>query len=279
MIPWSRAGHNCIALAGGTVHVGGMTFVPLFRRLFCLLVLGWGGSVLRAQGPGDEALVAHLQSRSRELQMEILQETDPARTAELQQELMELMDETLAKVTPPTRVMLELGMKVGRPIMEQGNAYMRQAAGFMDGAFDPVNWRKEGRLAEIRAALLELKTLNEALLTSIDGVEEHAKSIIAESDFPEKQKEEFLAGFMEPLNRQIGPMRAMRSLESKTYEEMDKLYRLLAERFDEWQVEPETGNVEWLNEDAQARFDEIAAKIQTYSERQQQAAQVMQQRL
>jgi hypothetical protein len=234
-----------------------------------------------AQTPEDQELLIKMQARSREIQVEILNEEDPARVLELQKQLVANLEDTADKLSPPMRVMLLLGMKVGQPLMEKSQAYMQAAADVMESPeIDLTQMTTQEKITTARKRIADLRRMNDEMLEAINELPAAAERILDESDdIPEDDKAEFLEGFLTPINRQIGPMRAMRNLDSRIYVEFDKMFELMADNWGKWSINSEEEFVEWEDEELEEAFIAASEQIDVLYQRQVNAASVMEDRM
>ena len=113
----------------------------------------------------DDALIAAMNRRVKELQIEAQSSADDfGRLTRLQEEVMAVVRETIAKVSPKTRPSLEIGLLLLGPLQQESAAYMKFAEEKIGGGlFDFTTLRDRTEIAVRIETLREIKNRNERL--------------------------------------------------------------------------------------------------------------------
>lgn len=247
------------------------------RRLFALLlalVLALAPSLVRADDP-DEALIQAMNSRLKEIQAKMVQTSDMNERAQLVKQLGQTLEDTLPKLTPQGRAVLEVGIKVLQPIQQEGAGYTKMVADFI--ASDSCRFTTIKSRAEIKPRLDEIARLaaaNQSVINRYTSMTADATRLLDEAKLSDAAKRDFLAGIDESMGRQAGAVVAIRNLDRKLYEQWTAALHLLDARWGAWSVTADQ-RLQFTDQEAQKKFNDILAEIKTLSERQQHAQEVL----
>ncbi len=246
------------------------------RCLALLVALLAGGSLLRAD---DDAIIAEMRRKIIEIQKQMVGEADAAKLLGLQGQVRAVMDETMPKLTPPTRALFEVSLKVIMPIQDLTTAYMQQVGAYTGSPRSDFATIRTVADIDERIALVEgLVKQNEAVLDRLNNFDKDCEKVLATSSIAAEAKRGFLVGVSEGFGRQIGPMRAIRNLDTQAYRQLQKAYGYLKEHWGKWK--PGTnGGLAWDDAGQQAEFVAICTEISGIVERQTKAQQVLVERM
>lgn len=223
----------------------------------------------------DEAVLAEVKQRSAELQREAIESDDVNLSVDLQGRMRQVLEDALPRLSPTSRAELTLTLRILNPFMDEAQAYMAGVAEFGNSGqadFTAVTTREH-----IAAGLATIKLLdaaNTSLLARIIGLDAEAEAALAKTDLSRAKRRAILQGFRSSLAPKIDPLREIRELDSRLYEQ----YRLAFEHLDttwgRWRI-PEEGGISWDVAEEESAFDAMIEAIQTIAAEQG----VVQQRL
>lgn len=252
----------------------------IFRRLFCLfLALLLTASAL-GQSKEDQALLDEMNRKIRDLQMQAYAASDNLeRFTSLQDQVMGVVRDTLAKVSPKARPALEIGLTLMGPLHEESNAYLKLASSKIEGGlFDFTTVAKREEIAPRIEQLQDLKDRNERLRVRVDRIDDEVKRILESSPLSKAEQRAFREGFNQEFGRRVGPMKAVRTLDSQLFDLFASAFRHLDQHWGAWKVSAE-GPLEWNDEAAGNKFEELIGEIQEVAERQAAAEQLLNDRI
>jgi hypothetical protein len=195
------------------------------------------GSPARAAG-SDEQVIAACQAETARLQREIYTAGgDMARIEKLQKQMQELMTETMGKVSPKSRTILEVSMKVINPLIQGGIVYSGEIQKFKEaGGFDYTSATSAEMIDRRLAQLAGIESLNEDLRKRALSLDADIEAVLKASDLSAGEKAGFLKGFQNSSGGRMGAMRAVRTLDANLYVEMRGIYGQLREQLGKWSV-------------------------------------------
>jgi hypothetical protein len=247
-----------------------------------LLVFGVGSPPASAQRPTkeDEKIISELTREMRDLQLKAQAESeDLIRYTQYQEEIVALVRTALAKVSPEARPALQVTLTVMGPLQQESNDYLTIAAARIQaGIFELGAIQNKEDIASRVAELSALRARNERLLARINRIDDDLKQVLAESSLNAAQQRAFVAGFNREFGRRVGPMKAVRRLETALYDQFVIALQHLESHWGAWST-TEEGPFQWTDAAAQEKFEAIAQEIQTIAARQAEAERVFTERL
>jgi hypothetical protein len=247
-----------------------------------LLVFGLGAAPALAQKTTkeDERIIAQLNTDLRELQVKAQSASDDlVRYTQYQEEILELVRTALAKVSPKTRPALQVTLTIMGPLQEESNAYLKQAAAkIQGGVFELADLREREQIAPRIRELQDLRNRNERLRARINRIDEDMRKVLAESTLSAAEQRGFMEGFNRGFGRRVGPMKAVRTLETALYDQFLLAVEHLDRHWGAWKP-TEDGPFEWTDPAAQEAFEKIVAEIQELARRQSEAERIFAERL
>lgn len=240
-----------------------------------LVVPAWGSP----ESDADQKLITELRQRTSALQKKILATSDPAEQARLQKQIPLLVEEILPKLSPKARVPMQVALKLVQPIQQAGADYMQKIADFSsspDSDFTTLKAREE--IKPRLAMIAELNEMNEGLINQLENFETSADKMLDESSLNPLEKREFKAGLTQGFGRRIGPMKAIRTLDTRMFEIFTAALQHLDLHWGKWKVTPGKP-ITWDAEAADAEFQAMMKELGVLAERQGAAQAVLSQRL
>lgn len=249
--------------------------LPRVALAFFVLLLSCGLPQARAEDNNDEALINGMKTQLRDLQLKILATHDLTERAKYQTEVMKVMEDTMAKLTPKTRALMLVGLKVVQPVQQDGAAYNQMVLEFINSPnakFNTITSRED--IKPRREQIARLAAANDGLITRFANIEADATRLLDEANLGSAEKQDFLSGFEESISKRFGPVMAIRKLDSMLYVQWKDALDLLDEHWGAWSVTPEK-KISWTDAAAGTKFNEIMEMIQTLAQRQKAAEQAL----
>jgi hypothetical protein len=246
----------------------------MIRRLIPLFALALA-LPLSSRADADETLIQDMNTRVQALKRDALSTSDLKQATEDQAQMAKIMEDTLAKLSPKARAMMTVSLKVVQPLQEQAGTYVKMVDAFSssdDARFTTITGRDQ--IGPRRERIAKLAAANAALITLYHGMREHAEQLLATADIASAEKKAYLNEFDESFGRTIGPTMAIRELDRKLYGEWTAALDLLDRQWGKWTVNPQQ-QIEWAAAEGRDQFNAIMANIQTYSERQRRAQELL----
>lgn len=242
----------------------------LSRVRACAIALGLIGAMLAATPTPetDESIIAEMQRRIKALQHQAIETQDPAATARLHADIDTIMEDALGRVSAKSRPMLEIGLKLMRPLSEEGVAYTEASSAFFDSPLgDPSTIKERSEIATRIGALEKLAAQNQRLLDRINAMETEAEKLIRKSTASAAEREAFMTGYRQSSGRNLGALRAIRSLDAKVLQLWIDLLGLLDREWGNWHPRPD-GGLDWTDPDAEKQVVAIVEEMHVLADRQ-----------
>ena len=254
-----------------------MTPSPLRWRVISRAVL-MSAIALIALGSAratDEEVLAKMQQRMIALKQQMAKTEDLAERATLQKQAVTIINETLKQLSPQSRPMVEVGLKLVQPLQTDAGEYMLAVNAFFSseaGDFRSIKSREEikDRIAKVD----QLDRSNRKLLERINSLESDAEKMLETGGVSRANRAGFMEGLRQGAAKQMGAMRALRTLDSKMYDQWKAALSLLDAHFGKWHSEGD-GPIVFDDEEAKTKFLEIVKEIETLGERSQAAEQAI----
>jgi hypothetical protein len=247
----------------------------LLRSFVCLaLLLACLAPVQAGTEQQDEKVIAEMRTRLRELQQQMVGLEDPQEMLRLQKQVQAIIDETMGRVSPRARAMLDVGLTIMQPIQAQSTAYITMVNDYFsspESDFTSLQAR-----VEIRPLVTRINALiaaNQKLIEAIEAIPAEAARIVAGADMSADERAGFEQGLLEGLNRQMAPLRAIRNLDARIYALLVAALEQLDRDWGKWQ--PGSAPIEWSDPKLQEEFDARTAEIVVLSERQTKAQEAL----
>lgn len=251
------------------------------KLLLRFVLLTATASVAFAADPknNDEVVMREFQTRMKDIQTRALATDDFEQRRQAQQEVRQLFESTLPKLSDELRPMLMVSFKVVTPLQERSAEYLGEASKFFSSgaaSFTELKSRKE--IATRVEKIAQLTKLNTELLAAINRLESEVARILDESKVTGANRVSFLAGFNQSMGRTIGPMRAIRTLDTEIFTRLGAAFRMLEKHWGKWTANAE-GAIEWQDAATEAEFTKLQNEIQELAQRQATAEQQLSERL
>lgn len=241
----------------------------LRRALALVIGLGALWIVPACLAASDEQIIAEMQQRMKALQQRIIEAETLKERADLQKEIKGLLEETINKVSPKIRPMMEIGFKLVGSISDAGEEYTREASSFFesdDGDFRTI--KKPGDITARRARIQKLTVANQKLLERINSMEKDAEDILAKGGVSAEDRRGFMTGFRNSTGKRMGALRALRTIDAKMLAFWLDALALLETEWGHWKVLEGDHPIQWDRPEAQKKFSDIVGEIQVLAERQ-----------
>jgi hypothetical protein len=253
----------------------------LLRRTVALVLTGLLATVSlpAADETGDAAVIAGMKQRLIEVQKQIIASADPAEQARLQKSLRAIMEEALPKLSARGRTPMLVSLRLVQPIQDAGSAYMQMVADYAASPQSDLTKITSHEDIQARVAHLNrLDTANTGLLNLLNNFETDAARILKEEKVSAAETEGFLAGLSRGFGRQIGPLKAIRNLDTRMYALLTSAMMHLDQHWGKWKNTPE-GRLAWTDEKLEQQLVTMLEEIRVLAERQSAAQQALAARL
>ena len=162
---------------------------------------------------------------------------DLAKVAALQKQMQALITDVMGKVSPKSRIALEVSMKVINPLMTGGIAYTGTVQKYVEaGGFDYTSATSAEIIDRRLEQLTEIERLNDDLIKRAASLDTDIEAVLKASKLSDAEKTSFLAGFQSSSGKRLGAMRAVRGLDARLYVEVRGIYKQLREQLGKWSV-------------------------------------------
>jgi hypothetical protein len=125
-------------------------------------------------------------------------------------------------------------------------------------------------IAKRAADIAALKHANQQLLVRIDSIEDDSIKMLEKAEVPKLARDGFMEGLRETALKKIGALRAMRSIDDKTYSQCEAAFALLDEQWGKWHADSAV-KIKFEESEAQAKFSTIFTEVQRLGQRSRQA--------
>ena len=231
-----------------------------------------------AAASSDAELLKKFNEDSARIRQQMAGNSAPEKLIVLIQEQKQLQEKLLAEISAEMQPMLTVVFAVITPLQENGEAYVRRVAQIVQsGKADFSTISRQEEIDERRQEFQDMLTANLELLDQINAIENDAEKALAKTKLSEKDKREFLRSFSAKMSSTIGPMRAIRALDTKMIELWFQQLDLLKAEWGRWTGQKQVINFE--NPEANERYQEASSALVTLADRQVQAQQLLVNRL
>lgn len=227
----------------------------------------------------DDVILKEMNAKLREIKQRALTTDDPAQRIAAQQEIMQVMKETVPKLTTTARPMFVISMQVLTPLQTEGEIYTQMIADWVaSGESDFATLSNREEIARRIERIERLSKVNESLLVRFNNFEDNVMEALKENDVPMAQRRGFLEGLRESMGKQIGPLRAIRTIDRQLFVQYKAAYELLDRCWGKWS-KADDGMFRWENSEDEAVFQKCIDEILSLAEKQAQAEQLLSTRL
>lgn len=256
-----------------------MKHIPfqVFARQLSLLAVMLVGFISVVAAPGraaesdDNKAMAEMQQKLTTLRARMAAVETPLEQERLQKEAVKIVEETLPKLSPQSRALLQVGLKIMQPLQETSSRYLQLVDESMDSALGDFAEIKSRQTIQERIDKIKLlNTANQGILDRINRLESDVLTLLVESGVPEAARQGFVEGFMKASAQKIGPMKAIRSVESQLYAHFTTALRYLDTHWGRWSAN-EALEIAWKDASLEDNFLKIMKDIETAAGRQTQA--------
>lgn len=245
-------------------------------RLFALIFIVFAGTARVLAD--DDTVLAEMKSRILVLQRGIVATSDPAEMVKLQQEIRTVMNETLPKLSPESRPLFAVSMKVIQPLQSLTEQYMREVEVFSTSPqSDPTKIKSPAEFDRQIELLDHLIVRNEEVLKLINSFEDDCQRELTAQGITGNARLGFLDGIQRGLGRQMGPMRAIRTLDTQAYRQMQAIFGYLKQHWGKWK--PADTGLAWDDASLEEGFAALYATLQQTIDRQAAAQELLMQRM
>lgn len=227
----------------------------------------------------DDAVIREFTTRVKEIQKRALATDDLDERAKAQREVKQLFDDMLPKLSPEARPMMLVSIKVVTPLMERSGAYLAEASKFFSSGGDAATGiASREQIAGRIEKIAHLRKMNTELLATMNRLDADVAAVLDEAKVTGANRTAFLTGFNESMGRTIGPMRAIRTLDTEILTRLVAMFQLLDKYWGKWSANAD-GTVQWQDETAEKEFTKLKEEIEALADRQAAAEQQLSERL
>lgn len=193
---------------------------------------------------------------------------DMAKVTALQKQMQALIADVTGKVSPKTRAVLEVSMKVINPLMDGGIAYTGAVQKYMEaGGFDYTSATTAEMIDRRLEQLAGIERLNADLIKRSASLDTDIEAVLKASKLSDGEKAAFLKGFQSSTGSRLGAMRAVRTLDTRLYVEVRGIYGQLREQLGKWSVKD--GELSFTDDAQVAIYNARIERINVIAERQE----------
>jgi hypothetical protein len=269
---------GCLAGASTNASNGHRPMALSFMKSVARVLRIWSSIVLVslfaasvfAETPkkSDEEIMAEMQQRLHDVQARALEASNPQERLKIQAEITTIVEDTLKQVSPKSRAMVSVGLKIIQPLQADVAAYTDSATKYFSGAngsFRSLKSREE--IAQRIGGLAALENDNLKLLGRINAIEGDAEKMLKDAGVGAADREGFMEGMRNGAGKRMGALRAIRTLDARFYAQWRAVLQLLDEQWGKWHAT--SGQpIAWDDAEAKTKFDEIMAQVKTIGDRQ-----------